>query len=101
MVLLLPGCGRTPDVMQPAGRERTARIFAALVETAANNAHAGLDSTRSRAAADSVLKSESVTREEFLAEVRELNRNVTAWREVSEGAARILEQRLAARGAGH
>jgi hypothetical protein len=46
-----------------------------------------------------VLRSENFTRQEFLSEVRALNRDVTQWREVSDDAARILEQRVAARAA--
>jgi hypothetical protein len=100
LLLILPGCARPVGESAGPGKERTARLLAALVETAARNRRDGLDSARAEAAADSVLRSESVTREEFLSEVRSLNRDVTQWREVSEEAARILEQRLAARGAG-
>ena len=98
LLLILPACARPVGGPAGPGKERTARLLAALVETAAKNAQAGLDSARAEAAADSVLRSENITRQEFLSEVRDLNRDVTQWREVSEEAARILEQRLAARG---
>jgi hypothetical protein len=98
LLLILSGCARPAGAPAGAGNGRTARLFAALVETAAKSRQAGLDSARAEAAADSVLRTESVTRQEFLSEVRALNRDVTQWREVSEEAARILERRLAARG---
>lgn len=98
-LLLLASCTRQPGGVPPPVRERTARLLASLIETAERNAHAGLDSGRARAAADSVLKGESVTREEFLSDVRALNGDVTLWRGVSEEAARILEQHLASRSA--
>ncbi|HEX7573977.1 MAG TPA: hypothetical protein VF514_12855 [Bacteroidota bacterium] len=98
LLLILPACARPAGGSAGPVRERTARLFAALVETAAKSRQAGLDSARAEAAADSVLRSENVTRQEFLSDVRDLNRDVTQWLEVSEGAARILEQRLAARG---
>jgi thiamine biosynthesis lipoprotein ApbE len=100
LMLILPGCVHPSDTSTGPARERTARLLAALIETAAKNRQAGLDSARAEAAADSVLRSESVTRQEFLSDVRSLNRDVAQWREVSEAAARILEQHLAARGAG-
>jgi hypothetical protein len=98
LLLILPACARPVEGSAGPGKEKTARLFAALVEAAARSRQAGLDSARAEAAADSVLRSENVTRQEFLSEVRDLNRDVTQWREVSEEAARILEQRLAARG---
>jgi len=98
LILILPGCLRPAGESSPASREKTARILASLLETAARNREAGLDDVRAKAAADSVLQSESVTREEFLSGVSALNRDVTQWREVSEEAARMIEQRLAARG---
>lgn len=98
-LLILPACTSPSGGSAGAGKERTARLFAALVETAARSRQAGLDSARAEAAADSVLRSENVTRQEFLSEVRALNGDVTQWREVSEEAARILEQRVAARAA--
>jgi hypothetical protein len=99
LLLILPACARPAGESARPGRERTAHLFAALVETAARSAQAGLDSARAGAAADSVLRSENFTRQEFLSEVRALNRDVTQWREVSDDAARILEQRVAARAA--
>jgi hypothetical protein len=99
LVLILPACARPVGGSAGPGKERTARLLAALIETAAKSRQAGLESASAEAAADSVLRSESVTRQEFLAEVRSLNRDVTQWREVSEAAARILEQRVADRGA--
>ena len=100
LLLLLASCTRPQGGVPPPVRERTARLIASLIETAEKNARAGLDGGRARAAADSVLRAKSVTREEFLSDVRELNRDVTVWREVSAEAARILEQHLAVTGAG-
>ena len=99
LILILPGCAR-PEVPSASGKAMTARLLAALIETSANSRQAGLDGARAQAAADSVLRSASVTREEFLAGVHALNRDATQWREVSEEATRILEQRLAARSTG-
>ena len=99
LLLILPACARPVGGSAGPDRERTARLFAALIETGARSAQAGLDSVRAGAAADSVLRSENFTRQEFLSEVRALNRDVTQWREVSDDAARILEQRVAARAA--
>lgn len=100
LLLILPACARPVGTSAGPGKERTAHLFAALVETAAKSRQAGLDGARAEAAADSVLRSENITRQEFLSDVRALNRDVTQWREVSEEVARILEQRVAARGAG-
>ena len=99
LLLILPACARPAGGSAGPDRERTARLFAGLFETAARSARAGLDSVRAGAAADSVLRSENSTRQEFLSAVRELNRDVTQWRDISEEAARILEQRVAARAA--
>jgi hypothetical protein len=99
MMMILPACARPVGGSAGPDRERTARIFAGLIETGARSAQAGLDSVRAGEAADSVLRSENSTRQEFLSEVRALNRDVTQWREVSEDAARILEQRVGARAA--
>ena len=101
LLLILPGCVRPVGRSTGSGDEKTARLFAALIETAARSRQAGLNTAQAGAAADSVLRSESVTREEFLSDVRALNEDVTQWREVSEGAARILEQRAAARPTAH
>ena len=97
LLLILPACTHGPGVSPGPGGERTAHLLAALIETASKSREAGLDGARSQAAADSVLRSENVTRQEFLSEVRELNRDVTQWRGVCEEVARMLEQRLAAR----
>ncbi len=97
LLLILCGCVRPAGGPAGPGKEKTARLLASLLETAARNRQAGLDGARAEAAADSVLLSESITRQEFLSEVRALNRDVTQWREVSEAAAHILEQRLAPR----
>jgi len=97
-LLALPGCVQHAGDASRAASGKTARILASLVETAARNREARLDDAHAKAAADSVLRSESVTADEFRSEVRALNRDVTRWREVSEDAARALEQRLAARG---
>jgi len=99
LLLILPACARPVGGSAVPDKVRTARLLAALVETAAQSRQAGLDAARAHAAADSVLKSENVTREEFLSDVRALNGDVTQWRGVSEEAARILEERVAARGA--
>jgi len=96
LIAALPGCLRPAGGPSAPAKEKTARTLAALVETAARNRERGLDAADAQASADSALKTESVTREEFLADVRSLNRDVIQWREVSEEAARILEQRLAA-----
>jgi len=98
LILALSGCVRPAGESSAARRGKTARLLASLVETAERNRQAGLDDVRAKAAADSVLRSESVTPGEFLSEVRALNRDVIQWREVSEEAARTLEQRLASRG---
>ena len=99
LLLILPACARQAGGSAGPGNVRTPRLLAALIETAAKSSQAGLDGARAEAAADSVLKSENFTREEFLSEVRALNNDVTQWREISEEAARILEERVAARGA--
>jgi hypothetical protein len=100
LLLLLTSCTRPSGGVPQPVRDRAARLLASLIETADKSARAGLDSGRARAAADSVLKGESVTGEEFLSDVRAINRDVTLWRAVSEEAARILEQHLAAKSAG-
>jgi hypothetical protein len=97
LLLILPACARPAGGSAGPDREKTGRLFAALLENAAKSRQAGLDSARAEAAADSVFRSENVTRQEFLSGVHALNSDVTQWRGVSEGAARILEQRLAAR----
>ena len=99
LILLLPGCARQAGGTNAADDARSARLLASLIECAARDRLSGLDAARAQAAADSVLKGQSWTREEFLAEVRALNSDVTRWRGVSEEAARILEQRLAEAGA--
>ncbi|HTY59863.1 MAG TPA: hypothetical protein VMF59_13665 [Bacteroidota bacterium] len=101
VLLLLPGCVKPAGETPSPAREQTARVLAALIDCAAANNIASLDAARRQAAADSVLRSLSLTREEFLAGVRALNADVTGWREVSEEAARLLEQRLAARSGAH
>ena len=97
LLLPLPGCVRSggDHAVPPGGK--TARVLAELIETAARNREAGRDPRAAAAAADSVLKSESMTREEFRAAVRALTRDVSRWRPVSEEASRVLEGRLAAR----
>jgi hypothetical protein len=97
-LLPLPGCVRDGGDQAAPPAEKTAQVLAALIETASKNREAGRDPRSARAAADSVLKSESMTREEFRAAVRALNRDVSRWRPVSEEASRVLEGRLAARG---
>jgi hypothetical protein len=98
LLLLIPGCLRPGGTHGDKSHRRTAQLLAALMETAARSREAGLDAARSQAAADSTLKGQSSTREEFLAGVRALNLDLQEWREVSEEAARILEARLVSRG---
>jgi len=78
--------------------EKTAHVLAALIEAATRNREASLGPGAAAAAADSVLRRESMTGEEFRAAVRALNMDVSRWRAVSEGASRELEGKLAARG---
>ncbi len=101
LLLPLPGCFSPGGGQASPAGGKTARILASLIETAARSREAGLDPRAAAAAADSVLKNESVTREEFRAAVRALNGDVSDWRQVSEEASRVLEGRLAARGGAH
>ena len=98
LILPFPGCVRTGTDRAAPPAEKTARVLALLIETAAKNRDARLGPRAAAAAADSVLKGESMTREEFRAAVRALNGDVSQWRTVSEEASRVIEGRLAAPG---
>jgi hypothetical protein len=101
LLLLVSGCSAPSQGTLPQGGEKTASVLAALIDCAARGNINALDAGRRQSAADSVLKSLSVTREEFLSGVRALNADVSGWRGVSEEAARLLEQRLAAGSGAH
>lgn len=99
LAVVFAGCARPAADRPPPPAGKTAGVLAALFENASLCNQASLDPARRQAAADSVLKNASMTREEFLADVRALNADLKGWRDVSEETARILEQRLASRAA--
>jgi len=80
-----------------SGDAQVSRVMASLMETAEVAAHGGCDSARARAMADSAITAEGMTRAGFDAARRALEREPARWRSVSEDAAKLLEQRLAAR----
>ncbi|HTO93078.1 MAG TPA: hypothetical protein VMM80_01860 [Bacteroidota bacterium] len=91
---LLAGCSGNGSERDDA---RLARALASLVESSQRSAGAVEDSARVRARVDSSLAGAGMTEGEFRASLRALNDDPARWRAVSEGAAKLIEQRIAAR----
>jgi len=90
---LLTGCAGGGSGNDDA---RLSRAMASLMETAELSAARRADSTRAHAMADSALAAAGWTRREFDAACRGMQSDPERWRGVSEDAAKLVEQRLAA-----
>jgi len=91
---LLTGCAEGGSGNDDA---RLARAVASLIESSQRSAGAAEDSARVRARVDSSLAAAGMTGGEFRASLRALDDDPARWRAVSEGAAKLIEQRIAAR----